>query len=49
MNIERTLALAGALFLALAATAQPSGRKSWNEGWTFTKDGVARTVTLPHD
>ena len=49
MNIERTLALAGALFLTLAATAQPSGRKSWNEGWTFTKDGVARTVTLPHD
>ena len=49
MDTVRTLALAGALVLALSAAAQPVGRKSWNEGWTFNKDGVTRSVTLPHD
>ena len=34
---------------AFVALAQPSGRISWNEGWTFTKDGVSRVLDLPHD
>ena len=34
---------------AFVALAQPSGRTSWNEGWTFTKDGVSRILDLPHD
>ena len=41
--------LAGLLALTLAAQAQPAGRQLWNEGWTFTKDGVTRTLNLPHD
>lgn len=41
--------LAGLLALTLAAQAQPAGRQLWNEGWTFTRDGVTRTLNLPHD
>ena len=41
-----TTALLG---LVLCAYAQPAGRRLWNEGWTFTKDGVSRTLDLPHD
>ena len=37
------------LLLSLSAAAQPAGRQSWNEDWTFTKDGGSRVVTLPHD
>ena len=40
------------LFLALgalAAAAQPADRISFNEGWTFEKDGAVKSVTLPHD
>ena len=37
------------LSAALAAVAQPLGRESWNKDWTFTKDGAARTLDLPHD
>ena len=35
--------------LCLTVSAQPSGRISWNEGWTFSKDGVSRVLDLPHD
>ena len=38
-----------ALLLSVTAFAQPAGRQSWNQDWTFTKDGQSRTVTLPHD
>lgn len=37
---------------AVSATAQQPGsygRSSWNDGWTFTKDGVSRVLNLPHD
>ena len=34
---------------AVAAAAQPKGRTSFNEGWTFVKDGESRSVDLPHD
>ena len=37
------------LSLSLAASAQPAGRVLFNEGWTFEKDGVQKTVDLPHD
>ncbi len=49
MKKERIFALMGALALAVNVAAQPAGRKLWNEGWTFEKDGVARKVDLPHD
>ncbi len=35
--------------LALKVAAQPASRTSFNEGWTFTKDGKSRAVDLPHD
>ena len=35
--------------ISLPSSAQPAGRVSFNEGWTFTKDGKSRTVDLPHD
>ena len=41
-----SLAVAG---MTVAAAAQPAGRVSLNEGWTFKKDGATRTVNLPHD
>ena len=31
------------------STAQPAARISFNEGWTFSKDGVTKVVNLPHD
>ena len=43
-----TICLAAAA-LCLSAAAQPAGRASFNEGWTFVKDGSTRTVDLPHD
>ena len=46
--MKRILVL-GLLAVSLSAAAQPLGRENWNEGWTFTKDGTSRTVTLPHD
>ena len=33
----------------LAAAAQPAGRTLFNDGWTFEKGSVSRTVDLPHD
>ena len=38
-----------AALLALKVAAQPASRTSFNEGWTFTKDGKSRAVDLPHD
>ncbi len=35
--------------IALPLAAQPASRVSFNEGWTFTKDGVSKIVDLPHD
>ncbi|MBO5581695.1 MAG: hypothetical protein J5948_04200, partial [Bacteroidales bacterium] len=43
------LSLAIAALAAAAATAQPAGRQPFNEGWTFEKDGVRKTLDLPHD
>ena len=46
----RRLIVCFALALAaVAAAAQPKGRTSFNEGWTFVKDGESRSVDLPHD
>ena len=49
MHTYRFLSVLGALLLALTAAAQPAGRFSWNDNWTFTKDGQVKTVNLPHD
>ena len=49
MQYKRNILLVLALVTAITATAQPAGRTGWNEGWTFTKDGVSRTLDLPHD
>ena len=38
-----------ALGSAVCASAQPAGRENWNKGWRFSKDGVSRTLNLPHD
>ncbi|MBQ8060798.1 MAG: DUF4982 domain-containing protein [Bacteroidales bacterium] len=40
---------AAAAAVSFISTAQPASRQSFNEGWTFTKDGQSRTVDLPHD
>ena len=48
MNLRHYL-LPGLLALSLPLFAQPSGRQSWNDGWTFTKDGTSRVLDLPHD
>ena len=45
-RIALCIALAG---VTLAASAQPTGRAPFNEGWTFEKDGVSRDLDLPHD
>ena len=44
-----SLSLAIAALAAATATAQPAGRQPFNEGWTFEKDGVRKTLDLPHD
>ena len=44
-----SLCLAIAALSAAAAIAQPAGRQPFNEGWTFEKDGVRKTLDLPHD
>lgn len=43
------IAAAGAAALSLNMAAQPAGRKNFNAGWTFTKDGASRLLDLPHD
>ena len=42
------LAALGA-FMTLGLSAQPVSRTLFNDGWTFTKDGVSRVLDLPHD
>ncbi len=42
------LAAVGTL-LTLGLSAQPVSRTLFNDGWTFTKDGVSRVLDLPHD
>ncbi len=42
-------AAAIAAFFSVSLSAQPASRVSFNEGWTFTKDGVSKVVDLPHD
>lgn len=42
-------ALAIISLFSFTAAAQPASRRSWNEGWTFSKDGLSRTLNLPHD
>ena len=37
------------LLICLTAASQPSGRIPWNDGWTFSKDGTERVLSLPHD
>ena len=49
MRYKQTTAFLCALALSVAAFAQPAGRQSWNDNWTFTKDGETRTLNLPHD
>ena len=41
--------MAALVALTLSASAQPASRMLWNDGWTFTKDGVSRVLDLPHD
>ncbi len=47
--MKRLFLFLGVLLSCFTAAAQPLGRESWNEGWSFTKDGVTRTLNLPHD
>ena len=50
--IRRVISTCIAAFLAavtLSLNAQPASRVSFNEGWTFTKDGASKVVDLPHD
>ncbi len=49
MKYKQTTTLFCALALCVAAFAQPSGRQSWNDNWTFSKDGETRVLNLPHD
>ena len=49
MKYKQTTTLFCALALCAAAFAQPSGRQSWNDNWTFSKDGETRVLNLPHD
>ena len=47
--MKKTLLALLLLLTAVSASAQPSGRILWNDGWTFTKDGKSRLLDLPHD
>ena len=49
MKYKQTTTLFCALALCAAAFAQPAGRQSWNDNWTFSKDGETRILNLPHD
>lgn len=44
MDTMRIFALAGALLAAVAAAAQPAGRKSWSEGWASSQDATYAKV-----
>ena len=47
--MRRLIVCLAVALAAVAAAAQPAGRTSFNEGWTFVKDGESRPVDLPHD
>ena len=49
MQMKKISILVPLLAFCLAASSQPSGRVSWNDGWTFSKDGVERILSVPHD
>ncbi len=49
MKYKQTTTFFCALALCAAAFAQPAGRQSWNDNWTFSKDGETRVLNLPHD
>ena len=49
MKYKQTTTFFCALALCAAAFAQPAGRQSWNDNWTFSKDGETRILNLPHD
>ena len=49
MKYKQTTTFFCALALCVAAFAQPAGRQSWNDNWTFSKDGETRVLNLPHD
>ena len=51
MFINRLSLLVAVMMAAIPffSTAQPAARVSFNEGWTFSKDGVTKVVDLPHD
>ena len=51
MFIRRLSLLVAVMMAAIPffSTAQPAARVSFNEGWTFSKDGVTKVVDLPHD
>ena len=49
MKYKQTTTFFCALALCAAAFAQPAGRQSWNDNWTFSKDGETRVMNLPHD
>ena len=48
-RILTSILSAFAVLISLTISAQPTSRVSFNEGWTFTKDGNSRVVDLPHD
>ena len=47
--MRRLIVCLAVALAAVAAAAQPAGRTSFNDGWTFVKDGESRPVDLPHD
>ena len=49
--MHRLSLLIAAMMAAIpfVTTAQPAARVSFNDGWTFSKDGVTKVVDLPHD
>ena len=49
LSLCLAIAALAAAAAAWTATAQPAGRQPFNEGWTFEKDGVRKTLDLPHD
>lgn len=49
MNIKLLCSAALSGLLAFSALAQSSARQSFNNNWTFEKDGKTRQLDLPHD
>ena len=48
-HLRNILVAAAFLSVTLALPAQPASRVSFNEGWTFSKDGITKVLDLPHD